>query len=153
MNPMKFSPLRRRQRTQNRMIEHFAISKASLARGDNLVHCGNLQPYLRSYLLNRETTRDSVLGRLPPRRHMAKSQDHAHSRALSYRGSTHRRLTRLEHSFKSLYGSGVGQVQMFQYLGGAPFLLGDATLTAPPACPRLPSPERSSIFRAENPYC
>ena len=105
MHPVKLSPLRRRQRTQNRMIQHFAVSEASLALLDDPVHRGNLRPNFRLYLLYRQTSWNGMFGCLPSRRHVAKSQDNACPHVLSYRCSTHHRLTRLEHSFKSLHRS------------------------------------------------
>ena len=38
VNPMEFSPLRRCQRPENRMVKHFAVPKANLALGNDFIH-------------------------------------------------------------------------------------------------------------------
>jgi len=108
VNPMKFSPLRRSQRTQNRVVQYFSAPEASLALCDDLVHRRNLQPHLGSYFLHRQTARNSLLRRLPSRRQVAKSQHHECPPALSHRCSSRYGFTRVQQPLESFHRSCIG---------------------------------------------
>jgi hypothetical protein len=146
MNQMKLSPLRRSQRTQNRMVQHFSAPEASLALRDDLIHRRNLQPHLGSHLSPpANLAAQYCFGAFSSRRQVAKSQHHEARPRVS---------SRLEPLWVCPRPTTARILSPFRYRSDTdvPALpprttcRGDATSSARPTCLVPPTPEQASTL-------
>src|SRR5215472_2367129 len=121
VHPVKSSPLPSRQRTQNRVIQHFrALPQASFALGDHPVHIGDPRRDLRPQLVRRHPPRASPLRSLAPRRQVSQPRHRHDPHALLPGRHTGQRLVRLQAPAHALHRARIGQTQMLEHFRRAP---------------------------------
>jgi len=118
---VKFSPLRRGERSERGMIHEFACgSEFFLTSGQELVHLGDLGTDSSQYLLHGESTRPRNGGRFPSRGHITETQYHQFPPPMDPCGRGDQRASPFESALAASDGPGIGQIQMLENLRDTP---------------------------------
>ena len=123
MHQMKFPPLPRRQRPQNRMLQNrppakFPVAQFALTSPDHFIHLRD--PLTNLHAHTGHTPRHYPRRRAPPLRHVTQPHHQQNARTLPQRGPPRRRLSRLQRARKSPDRPCIRQVEMLQHFVRAP---------------------------------
>jgi hypothetical protein len=104
------------------MIQHLGTrAKAGRATAHNRIHCRDGRRNFSNDLLGRNSSWEANGWRLSSLWHVAESHHDECASALLPVGRRCEGLGRCYHALKSLYGAGVGQIEMLEYFGRRPF--------------------------------
>ncbi len=118
---VELPPLPCRQRPEHRMVQnHDARAITLFALRDDFVHGVNLRTDFGDYLFRRHAPGNDLIRGLPSFGKIAKLGDRGGRHSLLESGNAAQRLPRLQAALKSLLRSGVGQIEMLEYLRRAP---------------------------------
>ncbi|SRR5579864_3138647 len=121
VDQVKLPPLRRRQRSQNRVVQEFAgRSQLLFAERDDVIHFGDFRANLGQNFLPRQAARTCYGRSFPARWKISQPYDDESAAPLLQGWFRRQWLAGAEYALKSFHRSGIGQVQMFQYFCGAP---------------------------------
>ena len=122
---MKLSPLACRQGAESRMVEEASrAAETAFALRDKFVHGGKFLPERLHHLVCGHVTWDSALRSFSSFGKIADAGHKERCHSLLPGRSPGQRTPSLHAVFESFHSSRVGQIKMFQNLGGTPFALG-----------------------------
>ena len=121
MYQVESAPLGRGERAEDGVIGHgLSEPKTGLTAGDQLVHVRDVIEDFARHLFYGSTLRENALGRLAFWK-ISEPDDDAALPAFPLPICAQTRLGGSERAFQVPDGTGIGQVQMIEYLRGAPF--------------------------------